>query len=61
MSTEFCKFLQVPGHPSQVATMFTLATVKHWSKVAFSAGIRLPESRRNLSLTPMYVTMATFG
>jgi len=27
-------------------------------KVAFSAGIRLPESRINLSQTPMYVTMA---
>jgi len=38
--------------------MFTLETVKHWAKVAFSAEIRLPESRKNLSLTPMYVTMA---
>jgi len=27
-------------------------------KAAFSTEIRLPESRRNLSLTPMYATMA---
>jgi len=38
--------------------MFTLKVAKHWEKVAFSAEIRLPESRRNLSQTPMCVTMA---
>jgi len=30
-------------------------------KVTFSAEIRLPESRRNLLLTPMYITMATLA
>jgi len=39
--------------------MFTLKVTKHREKVAFSAEIRLPDSRRNLSQTPRYVTMAT--
>jgi len=38
--------------------MFTLKVANYQEKVAFSAGIRLPESRRNLSQISMYVTMA---
>jgi len=39
--------------------MLTFKVAKHWEKVAFSAEIRLPESRMNLSQTPICVTMAT--
>jgi len=43
----------LPGYYYVFSKSFQLS-----EKIVFSAEIRLPESRKNLSQTPMYVTMA---